>query len=133
MNSAEAQVLAERTQHMQTDMARTLEAMQDIQRKLDVLPLMSATVEHLRADLVRSTTAARDHEKRLQTIENQLPGLTEMRRWVIGGILASLGMMGTALVKLVIVDPLREPPRAAPMLPPVQPEKQKGLTYADPT
>lgn len=120
MNSAEAQILAERTQHMQADIGRAVETMQDIQRKLELLPAMSASVEHLRADLVRSTTAARDHEKRIQQIEQQLPGLAELRRWVIGGVLASVGMMGTALVKLVLVDPLRD---SAPKIVYAQPPK----------
>lgn len=122
MNSAEAQVLSERTGHMQADIGRLVETMTDVQRKLEVLPAMAASVEHLRADLIRSTTAARDHERRIQTLETEMPGLKELRRWVIGGVLAAVGTMATAIGKLVIVDPMREQPKIIYAPPPAPPE-----------
>lgn len=42
-----------------------------------------------------------DH--RLSSIETNMPGLKELRKWVIMGVLGGLGMMGAALVKLVLV------------------------------
>jgi C4-dicarboxylate-specific signal transduction histidine kinase len=105
MNSAEALVLDERTRHMQSDVQAIAGAVQDVNRKLELLPVMAATVEHLRTDLTKTT---RDHEERIQRIEQQLPGLAELRKWVVGGIIAALGMMGAAIIKLVIVDPVRQ-------------------------
>lgn len=40
--------------------------------------------------------------KRLNTIEASMPGLKEMRAWVIGGVLGGLGMMGVALVQTIL-------------------------------
>lgn len=118
MNSAEALVLDERTRHMQNDVQAIAGAVQDVNRKLEVLPVMAATVEHLRTDLTKTT---RDHEERIQRIEQQLPGLAELRKWVVGGIIAALGMMGAAIVKLVIVDPVRQTAAAVQPQPPAKP------------
>lgn len=38
---------------------------------------------------------------RLANIEKVMPGLVEMRGWVVLGILAGLGMMGVGLFKLI--------------------------------
>lgn len=40
--------------------------------------------------------------KRLNTIEASMPGLKEMRAWVIGGVLGGMGMMGVAIVQTVL-------------------------------
>lgn len=106
MTSAEALVLDERTKHMQTDMTAIAGTIQDVNRKLEVLPVVAAAVDHLRTEL---TAASKDHEQRIQRIEQQLPALAEMRKWVVGGVIAAVGMMGAAIVKLVLVDPLRTP------------------------
>lgn len=42
-------------------------------------------------------------DKRLGSIEMAMPGLTETRKWVMSGILAGVGMIGVAVVSLVLV------------------------------
>lgn len=42
-------------------------------------------------------------DKRLSAIETAMPGLREMRGWVIAGVLASAGVVGLAVFKLVVV------------------------------
>lgn len=42
------------------------------------------------------------HEERIATIEAAMPGLKETRGWVVLGILAGVGMIGAALLKLVV-------------------------------
>lgn len=41
-------------------------------------------------------------DKRLVTIETKMPGLLESRRWIVGGVLASVGMLGVALAHTVL-------------------------------
>lgn len=41
-------------------------------------------------------------EPRLNKIETDMPGLLESRNWMIGGILAILGIVGAAVLKLVM-------------------------------
>jgi predicted nucleic acid-binding Zn-ribbon protein len=42
------------------------------------------------------------YNERMRPIEAALPGLKELRRWVIAGILAIVGVVGTAVVTLVV-------------------------------
>lgn len=46
-----------------------------------------------------------DLEKRLLAIETAMPGLKEIRKWVVMGILGGLGMMGAALGHLILTMP----------------------------
>lgn len=41
-------------------------------------------------------------DKRVVSIETKLPGLLEARRWVVTGVLAGIGMIGVAVVHLVL-------------------------------
>ena len=42
------------------------------------------------------------HEERLSSIEATMPGLKEMRTYVVAGVVAGAGMIGVALLKLVV-------------------------------
>ena len=42
------------------------------------------------------------HEERIATIEAAMPGLKEMRTYVVAGVVAGAGMIGAALLKLVV-------------------------------
>lgn len=72
---------------------------------------------HANSQLSELSSDLRDHElrlrnteasipkrlgQRLEAIETALPGLVEMRRWVITGVLAGLGMIGIAVLNLVL-------------------------------
>ncbi len=41
-------------------------------------------------------------DKRLVSIETKIPSLVESRKWVVMGILAGIGMIGTAVIHMVI-------------------------------
>lgn len=42
------------------------------------------------------------HEERLSAIEAVMPGLKEMRTYVVAGVMAGAGMIGVAVLKLVV-------------------------------
>lgn len=44
----------------------------------------------------------KEHGTRLSVIEVKMPGLLESRRWIVGGVLASVGMIGIALAHTVL-------------------------------
>lgn len=44
-------------------------------------------------------------DDRLASVDVEMPGLKEMRRWAVTGIVAVLGMLGTSLVLLVLKVP----------------------------
>ncbi len=43
-----------------------------------------------------------DHDKRIAKMEVAMPGLQELRKYVVTGIVAGVGMIGLAVLKLVM-------------------------------
>lgn len=41
-------------------------------------------------------------EPRLRELENNMPGLLELRRWVIAGVMSVVGLIGCGIIGLVI-------------------------------
>ncbi len=41
-------------------------------------------------------------EPRLRDLESNMPGLLEMRRWVVAGVMSVIGLMGCGVIGLVI-------------------------------
>ena len=90
MESTEAKVIAVHLSHMSGSIERLSKAVEDMGEKLE--------------------RRMGDHETRLQSIERDMPGLKELRRYVIAGVVAGVGMIGAALMKLVVYDVPRLPP-----------------------
>lgn len=44
-------------------------------------------------------------EGRLRQIETSMPGLIEMRRWMTAGVLSVVGLVGAAIIGLIITIP----------------------------
>ena len=44
-------------------------------------------------------------QERSERMEREMPGLIEMRKWIVTGVVAGLAMILGALFKLAIVDP----------------------------
>lgn len=47
-------------------------------------------------------------QERVSNAEREMPGLIEMRKWVVTGIVAGIGMVMAALFKLAIIDPAKQ-------------------------
>lgn len=120
LTSPEARIIQAGMVGLAKEQERQGETLKDIGRALEVLAKIeqahSHVVDQLRSGSIRMT----DHEDRIRKMEQQIPPLLELRRWVVTGILAGLSMMGVALMKLVIVDPARsaQPPQVIYMSPP---------------
>lgn len=41
-------------------------------------------------------------EPRLRDLESNMPGLLEMRRWVVAGVMSVIGLMGCGVIGLII-------------------------------
>lgn len=104
MTSAEARIIEASLEHLRGDIQRLNDTMQAIATETRQLAEIRTMQSHIQTRLADGTVTIGKHEERLQSIERDLPGLKELRRWVITGVLAGVGMMGTALVKLVIID-----------------------------
>lgn len=104
MTSAEARIIEASLEHLRGDIQRLNDTMQAIATETRQLAEIRTMQSHIQTQLADGSVALGKHEERLQSIERDLPGLKELRRWVITGVLAGVGMMGTALMKLVIID-----------------------------
>lgn len=84
-----------------TVLVRIEERQLNINSRIDELVKLSADKEvRLRAlEIVVPDKV----DVRLNDIERSLPSLVETRKWVIMGVLAGVGMIGAALLKLVFI------------------------------
>ena len=121
LTSAEAQIIGASISHLASETKRNADAVVAINESLHVLTRPETAQTNVLDRLKEGSVRMTDHERRIQLIEQCMPGLNELRSWVIGGVLAGVGMMGAALVKLVIVDIPRLPVYTQPATPPPQP------------
>ena len=84
-----------------SSLARIEERQMNTNEKIAVAANQSADHESRIRRLEESMP--KDADDRLIDIEKVMPGLIESRKWVVLGILTGLGMMGAALVKLVLI------------------------------
>lgn len=90
-------------QHMHEELVRQSKTLESISQSLQLLAKVEQSQIHINERLKDGGTKIGDHEKRLAELEAKMPGLVEVRRWVVGGILAGIGMMAIAVVKLVFI------------------------------
>jgi hypothetical protein len=120
MDSAEARIIHTRLDGMVDSMYRLANSVERMQEALHAVIELRAQQATVLAQMSDGAKRMQEHDERLKHIERELPGLREIRRWVIGGVLAGVTMMGTALMKLVIIDqPLKYYPSAPIVQPPV--------------
>lgn len=104
MDSAEARIIHTRLDGMVDSMYRLANSVERMQEALHAVIELRTQQATVLAQLSDGAKQMQEHDTRLKDIERDLPGLREIRRWVIGGVLAGVAMMGTALMKLVIID-----------------------------
>lgn len=98
-------VLHSKLENVQEELKRMGAAMSQISESLQILARLeqghSGILERLRDGAARF----KEQDARISAIEQTMPGLKELRVWVIGGVLGGASMLGVALLKLVLVDP----------------------------
>lgn len=107
--SAEARILGVMLSQLASETKRNADAVVAINESLHVLTRLEQGQGHVLDSLKEGRIKMEKHESRLQEIEKHMPALIESRRWVVSGVLAGVGMIALALVKLVILDVPRIP------------------------
>lgn len=107
--SAEARIIGASLSHLASETKRNADAVEQINQSLRVLTRLEQAHGTVLDKLKEGSMRMTDHEGRLLTIEKYMPGLLETRKWVVGGVLAGIAMIGGALFKLVILDVPRIP------------------------
>lgn len=98
-------VLHSKLENVQEELKRMGASIHAISESLQILARLeqghSGILERLRDGAARF----KEQDARISVIEQTMPGLKELRVWVIGGVLGGASMLGVALLKLVLVDP----------------------------
>lgn len=79
------------------------DAVVGIQRNLESLVRLEERHAETREALGRVFTYTEKLEERIEDIEKVLPGLVEMRGWLVKADLCILGIVGLAVIGLVII------------------------------
>ena len=81
----------------------TLEkAVQSIDESLKALADQRIEVDHIRKDTDQAHENIRIMDSRLKTVEIALPGLQEVRQWVIWGVIGTIAIVGTGVIAMVL-------------------------------
>lgn len=103
--TADLRILEHRVGTVETAISEIRDAVTAIARGVDTLASLEVRHAETRSALERAFAAiakaeqeATDLESRVRAVEIAMPGLKEVRAWVIGGILAVVGILGTAVL-----------------------------------
>lgn len=93
--------------HRLTVVESAIEEIRDATRSIAESVRSIAVLEERHANtaqaIERSFSAMEKLEVRIRAIEVELPGLKEIRGWVVGGVLSISGIVGAAVIALVVV------------------------------
>lgn len=119
MQSVEARLISQELRQIRNDQAGQADTLRSISQSLQALTRVEINQQSLLAELQSTRAGLEKHGTRLDEIDRVMPGLIEMRRWVIAGVLGCMGLVGVAMVKLVISAPYIWPhPPTVPVPPP---------------
>ena len=103
-------VLLARLEQMHGELADMKSALRELAAAVGRLAVIEEKQSNTAATLERAFTALQKVEDRnekmdirMKDLELAMPGLKELRGWVIGGIVSGVGMIGFAVFKLVLV------------------------------
>lgn len=98
--------LVEREQKEFREAIRDLRDYSERQAKsLEALVRLEERHAESREALSRAFASLKEHNDRLNTIEQNMPGLLEIRRWVVGGVIGIISLVGISIAGLVILKP----------------------------
>lgn len=131
ITSIEGAVLAVKLDNLKEQMAGIFTVMEKMQSTLQILANVEQQQRDFRGALDRAFLEIKTERDRLshllESLNIEMPGLRTMRRWVIGLAASAAGMLGIALMTLLVINPLyhgygQQPP-AQTIIVPSQPER----------
>jgi hypothetical protein len=78
-------------------------ALTGIRETLQTLAMLEVRHTETRESMSRMRSVVEDVERRTSAIEKGLPVLNLTSRWVIGGVIAVVGMVGLGFIRLIMV------------------------------
>lgn len=95
-------VLFSRVSNLEDVVDEVKNAVKSIDQSLRTLASLEVKHEETRNGLNRAFGSISDHETRMRTIETEMPTLKLVRGWVIAGVLGIMGILGLAIMHLLI-------------------------------
>ena len=106
LTSIEGTVLAVKLDHLKEQMVEMTKGMTEMQKTLQMLVRVEEQQRDFRGALDRAFSEIKTERDKLTLLLQEMPSYRALRRWVIGGIIAGMGMMGVALFNLLVIQPL---------------------------
>lgn len=96
------ELILHRLNSLETSVEKIQLATEGIDESLRILREQKVEISHLRKDTDIAFADIRGIEDRLKPIEVAMPGLQEIRQWVILGVLGTIGIVGTGVIAMVV-------------------------------
>lgn len=74
----------------------------EISKSLSALVMIEGSLSEMKGTFTRIFDKCESFDTRLKVVEVSLPSLIETRTWIINGILAVVGIVGIAMVYMVV-------------------------------
>ena len=98
-------VLDSRVTNLEKVVDRVSAAVESIDESLKTLTRLDVKHEETRSGLSRAFVSLEDHEMRMRAIEAEMPTMKLGNRWVFAGAAGIIGIVGLAVLYLVITLP----------------------------
>lgn len=108
MTTPSIEVFAAKLDSVQSDVSAIKVRLDTVSEALVTLTRLEERHDQTTQEIQTLTRAVADQDRRLGSLERDHPGLLEVRRWIISGVVAGVAMIGLALAKLVILDPITQ-------------------------
>lgn len=95
-------VLFSRVTNLENVVDEVKNAVKSIDQSLRTLAALEVKHEETRSGLNRAFVSIGDHETRMRTMETEMPTLKMVRGWVIAGVLGIMGILGVAILHMVL-------------------------------
>jgi ElaB/YqjD/DUF883 family membrane-anchored ribosome-binding protein len=96
-------MLVHKVSRLSTDMTSVMTNMTQLTAGMTALIRIEERQQQIVERLSDGTEKMKQLDDRVRDVELAMPQLVETRKWVIGGVLAGVGMIGAALLKLVMI------------------------------
>jgi len=142
MSSVEARLLTSAIAEVKADIGEMRTSLHGMQRAMEALVRIDEQQINIRSSIGRSFDEIKDErikreaeiaderksrmalDERVQRLEIDAPSFKELRRWVIGGVLAGMGMLAAALLKVIVFDPMGAAYVVRPLAPQTSTQQQ---------
>lgn len=99
---AQQQFMLDQIKRHDDELAEGREVFADIRDHLASIATQAARADEREKNVDSKLTMILDIDRRVRTIEQRMPGLVEVRRWIIYAVLGVIGIVGATVLALAV-------------------------------